>query len=467
MNKIFYKLFFIYALIISSLFIIFGLIFLYLFHVDLYEDFEETYTHQQQQITKVLKASEEFGWTEEETMAALEPNLDEKDFHVFLFEVDGNRIFKDVPFKQGEIGKGLLDKAISGEYVAKGGWNNGDLSYMIASPIEGQVIMVMVFHDLSHAYQQVLYMILLTFAITIAIAGIVIWFLSARITAPLRDMNEIALKYAKGDFSQSVQVSSKDEIGQLGESFNHMAAELNSLEETRKAFIANVSHDLRTPLTSIKGFLIALLDDTIPADQRKEFYLLMKDETERVIKLVNDTLDMSQLEAGQVTLKPTSYNLTKQLQLIAVKLEPHLANKKLEIQLIPDNQEMMVVADRDRIEQALINLLQNAIQVSSHQQNIQVMLERKSEEVVISITDHGEGIKKENLEYIWERFYKTDKARSGKTGIGIGLSIVKSIMDLHATTIEVESEVGVGTVFRFALPLMRQESDDEGEGYVK
>ncbi|WP_404448334.1 HAMP domain-containing histidine kinase [Sutcliffiella horikoshii] len=461
MNKIFYKLFFIYALIISSLFIIFGLIFLYLFHVDLYEDFEETYTHQQQQITELLTARKEFGWTEEETMVAIEPTLVEKDFHVYLFDVDGERIFKNGSFEHEEIDKGLLEKAKSGEYVAKGGWTNGDLSYVIASPIERELTMVMIFHDLSHAYQQVLYMILLTFAITIAIAGIIIWFLSAKITAPLRDMNEIALKYAKGDFSQSVQIASKDEIGQLGESFNHMAAELNSLEETRKDFIANVSHDLRTPLTSIKGFLIALLDDTIPANQRKEFYLLMKDETERVIKLVNDTLDMSQLEAGQVTLRPTSYNLTKQLQLIAVKLEPHLANKKLEIQLIPDNQEIMVVADRDRIEQALINLLQNAIQVSSTHQDIQVFLEKEEEEVVIRILDHGEGISEENLRRIWERFYKTDKARSGKTGIGIGLSIVKSIMDLHGTTIKVESKVGEGTVFSFALPLMKQESDHE------
>ncbi|WP_404469703.1 sensor histidine kinase [Sutcliffiella horikoshii] len=464
MNKIFYKLFFIYALIISSLFIIFGLIFLYLFHVDLYEDFEETYTHQQQQITDLLTASEEFGWAEEETMTALKPMLVEKDFHVYLFGENGDRLFKGVSFEREEIDRGLLEKAKSGEYVAKGGWTNGDLSYVIASPINGEVIMVMVFHDLSHAYQQVLYMILLTFTITIAIAGIIIWFLSAKITAPLRDMNEIALNYAKGDFSQSVQIASKDEIGQLGETFNHMAAELNSLEETRKALIANVSHDLRTPLTSIKGFLIALLDDTIPADQRKEFYLLMKDETERVIKLVNDTLDMSQLEAGQVTLRPTTYNLTKQLQLIAVKLEPHLASKELEIQIIPDNQEIMVVADRHRIEQALINLLQNAIQVSANHQNIQVFLEKKAEEVVIRILDHGEGISEENLERIWERFYKTDKARSGKTGIGIGLSIVKSIMDLHGTTIKVESKVGEGTVFSFALPLMKQESDYEREG---
>lgn len=459
MNKIFYKLFFIYALIISSLFIIFGLIFLYLFHVDLYEDFEETYTHQQQQITELLTASEEFGWTEEETMAALEPMLVEKDFHVFLFGDNGERFFNEVSFDRGEIDKDLLDKAKSGEYVAKGGWTNGDLRYVIASRIdgEGEVVMVMIFHDLSHAYQQVLYMILLTFTITIAIAGIIIWFLSAKITAPLRDMNDIALKYAKGDFSQSVQIASKDEIGQLGESFNHMAAELNSLEETRKAFIANVSHDLRTPLTSIKGFLIALLDDTIPSNQRKEFYLLMKDETERVIKLVNDTLDMSQLEAGQVTLRQTSYNLTKQLQLIAVKLEPHLANKELEIQIIPDNLEIMVVADRDRIEQALINLLQNAIQVSANHQDIQVFLEKKAEDVVIRVMDNGEGISEENLERIWERFYKTDKARSGKTGVGIGLSIVKSIMDLHGTTIKVESKIGEGTVFSFALPLMKQE----------
>ena len=150
----------------------------------------------------------------------------------------------------------------------------------------------------------------------------------------------------------------------MAKSFTYMAKELNQLETRRKQFISNVSHELRSPLTSIKGFIIALLDGTIPDNRRPHYYGLMKDETERMIKLVNDTLDMNQLEEGHSKILRTDYNLTEQIDRIIHKLEPHFVKKDLEIRFNADS-EYCVYADKGRIEQVIVNLLQNAVQFSN------------------------------------------------------------------------------------------------------
>ncbi|WP_078551632.1 sensor histidine kinase [Bacillus alkalicellulosilyticus] len=461
-KKIFTRLFLSYALIIFISFTLFGLLFLGLFHINLFNEYEETYLHHYDQITTTFEASDQFHWSEAETSASLQPALSQKDISIFIFDSFGEIVFAPnrTVIQQNHIQQEWIQSATRGEMITEGGWTDGLLSYFIASPLPLQdnpnsspLVMVMIFHDLDHEYRQMVFMILITFAIIIAVAGIFLWFISKKITAPLQEMNNTALQFAKGDFTKTVDIKTRDEMGQLGESFNYMARELNSLEETRKTFIANVSHDLRSPLTSIKGFLIALLDGTIPEKRREHYYLLMKDETERMIKLVNDTLDMTQLEAGQIKIAPTKYNLTKQLQMLVVKLEPHLDTKDINLQIIPDHQEFFVVADPDRIEQALINLLQNAIQISPDKSEIKVYLEKDVSHVHIKIQDQGEGIPKEQIEHIWKRFYKTDKARTNKTGIGIGLAIVKSIMNLHDTEITVSSIPGEGTTFAFSLPL--------------
>ena len=265
-------------------------------------------------------------------------------------------------------------------------------------------------------------------------------------------MNDIAKKYAKGDFSKSVQYQSSDEIGQLAKSFNYMAKELDQLETRRKQFISNISHELRSPLTSIKGFIIALMDGTIPEHRRTHYLSLMKDETERMIKLVNDTLDINQMEEGHVQIYRTEYDLTAQVNNIIHKFEPHLAKKDLEIRFHSD-QEYDVYADKERIEQVFINLLQNAVQFSKKGGLITITLIREGQFVKVKIQDYGEGIPEEHLQLIWRRFYKVDEARTNKTGAGLGLSIVKSILDLHDAEIEIQSKLGEGTVVTFTLPI--------------
>lgn len=439
-------------------------VFFYLFHISLYKKYEDTFDHQYEQIEKQLQSMKELDWTSSEFAEKVSYSLNQPTYHIYIIDEKKKQLFGPDPRRASQhitISDDIINRVTSGEKVSDGGFKNGELQYTVASqlttPLSGinTPIMVIFFHDLTHEYQQVVIMILSTFIITIVFAGIILWFISKKITAPLRDMNVIARQYAKGDFSKSVQYESNDEIGQLAKSFTYMAEELNDLETRRKQYISNVSHELRSPLTSIKGFLIALLDGTIQENRRPHYYKVMKDETDRMIKLVNDTLDMNQLEEGKSKIVRTDYNLTKQISGIIHKLEPHLVKKELKVTLNTDNDDYYVNAAQERIEQVIINLLQNAIQFSNTHSKINVSLMQEGQFVKVVIQDFGIGIEEKQLDLIWRRFFKVDESRTNKSGAGLGLAIVKSILDLHETEISVSSKLGEGTTFSFLLPLSK------------
>lgn len=308
-------------------------------------------------------------------------------------------------------------------------------------------------HQNSEDVTQIKSLLVLASIISITITGLFTYYLSKRITAPLREMNRAAYKFAKGQFDQRVNIKTIDELGELGKTFNFMAQELANLDQMRKDFVANVSHDLRSPLTSIHGFVTAFLDDTIPSKQKRHYFTIMQEQTERMIKLVNDLLHMAQIESGQLEIQPVPFNLSELVRQVVARMEPEFANKKLTVELrCEEAQDILVFADPDRIDQVIVNLIQNAVQFSSYDSSIEVVL-KKEEHAVVSIRDYGPGIRQEDIQSIWERFYKADRARTKKTGTGLGLSIVKHILFLHQTNIQVESEVGRGTTFTFTLPL--------------
>jgi len=289
--------------------------------------------------------------------------------------------------------------------------------------------------------------------ISLAITSVFLFYLSRRITAPLREMNRVALQIARGEFDQRVTIKTRDEVGALGETFNYMAAELAGLDQMRKDFVANVSHDLRSPLTSIRGFVRAFLDETIPNERKRHYLTIMEEQTERMIKLVNDLLDMARIEAGQMEIWPVSFNLSELVRQVVARLEPEWGKKQVTVEVLSEEaQDIHVCADPDRIDQVLVNLLQNAVQFSPPHSSIEVML-KKEVQAVVSVRDEGPGIRQEDRESIWERFYKADRARTKQAGTGIGLSIVKHILDLHHSPIDVQSEVGKGSTFTFPLPL--------------
>lgn len=300
---------------------------------------------------------------------------------------------------------------------------------------------------------QLRYLSALASLISLAITSVLTFYLSQRMTAPLREMKRVALRIARGQFDQRVKISARDELGELGETFNYMATELASLDQMRKEFVANVSHDLRSPLTSIHGFVRAFLDDTIPQDRKRQYLLIMNEQTERMIKLVNDLLDLARIEAGQLEIRPVIFNLSELVRRVVARMEPEWGKKQIDVEVLAEEtRDIHVFADPDRIDQVIVNLLQNAIQFSSPNSGVEVTL-KKCEYAVVSLRDSGPGIKQEDMESIWERFYKADRARTKKAGTGLGLSIVKHLLDLHQSPIHVKSEVGKGSTFTFTLPL--------------
>lgn len=460
-KTIFSRLFLSYSFIIVTSLLLFIGVFFYLFHVNLYKEYESIFSHHYAQLEEQLQNLNNLNSQDYEAAKNLSYSLHQPGYFIYIVDEESKQIFGPDPHQTNHkigISNEIINKATTGLKVTEGGFKNGQLQYTVAAKLSTSLngvktpIMVMVFHDLTHEYIQVIVMIILTFIISLAFAGIVLWFISRKITAPLREMNDIAKKYAKGDFSKSVQYQSSDEIGQLAKSFNYMSKELDQLETRRKQFISTISHELRSPLTSIKGFIIALMDGTIPEHRRTHYLSLMKDETERMIKLVNDTLDINQMEEGHVQIYRTEYDLTAQVNNIILKFEPHLAKKDLEISFHSD-QKYDVYADKERIEQVFINLLQNAVQFSKKGGLITITLVREGQFVKVKIQDYGEGIPEEHLQLIWRRFYKVDEARTNKTGAGLGLSIVKSILDLHDAEIEIQSKLGQGTVVTFTLPI--------------
>jgi signal transduction histidine kinase len=313
-------------------------------------------------------------------------------------------------------------------------------------------------HQSSKDYNQMKYLFLLSSIISITITGLFTYYLSKRMTAPLREMNRVALHIARGQFDQKIKIKTRDELGELGETFNYMAQELAGLDQMRKDFVANVSHDLRSPLTSIHGFVRAFLDDTIPNERKHHYYTIMDEQTERMIKLVNDLLDIARIEARQLEIRPVNFNLSELVRQVVARMEPDFVKKQVNVEWISDEtQDIHVFADPDRIDQVIVNLIQNAVQFSSSDSSVEVIL-KKEEQAVVSIRDDGPGIRQEDIESIWERFYKADRARTKKAGTGLGLSIVKHILDLHQTDIQVESEVGRGTAFTFTLPMAQNKS---------
>jgi signal transduction histidine kinase len=297
--------------------------------------------------------------------------------------------------------------------------------------------------------------------VAILLAIILVYIFSLRFTKPLKQINNAAKIIAGGEFRNRLVVNTKDEIGQLAESFNQMVDDLQKLEEMRRGFIANVSHELRTPMTSIGGFVEGILDGTIPPDRQKNYLLIVKDETTRLNRLVNDLLDLAKMESGEITLNIKPFDINELIRICVIKLETLITSKNLEIEANFDNDNLLVTADRDSIERVIINLLHNAVKFSNENGKIILETVKNKEKVLISIKDSGIGIDDDEQKRVWDRFYKSDKSRGkDKTGTGLGLAIVKNIVNEHKQDIWVESEIGSGTKFTFTLDYFRSMNED-------
>ena len=241
-----------------------------------------------------------------------------------------------------------------------------------------------------------------------------------------------------------------------------MAKQIAGTEDDQKKFVANVSHDFRSPLTSIRGFLEAMLDGTIPPEKHEHYLNIVLNETERLTKLTNGLLTLNNLNTKGMMLNRTDFNINDVIRATAASFEATCRSKTIAISLVLTGEEMYVNADLEKIQQVLYNLIDNAIKFSHNDSVIRVKTSLKKNKLFISVKDTGIGIPKEDQKFIWDRFYKSDSSRGkDKKGTGLGLSIVKEIINCHNEHINVVSTEGVGSEFIFSLPLSKKSSEED------
>lgn len=286
----------------------------------------------------------------------------------------------------------------------------------------------------------------------VIIAVLLVYIFSLRLSRPLKQIKNAAARISNGEFEKRLDIRSRDEIGELAKAFNQMAVALQNLEEMRRGFIANVSHELRTPMTSIRGFIEGILDGTIPPERQNHYLTIVRDETNRLNRLVNDLLDLAKMEAGELKLNIMPVDINELLRKCVIKLETLLLEKELTVDADFEEDDMLVKADADAIERVVYNLMHNAIKFTPAGGNIKLMTRAQKDKVEVEVSDNGVGIDEEELDMIWDRFYKSDKSRGrDKTGTGLGLAIVRNIINEHGQKIRVESKPGEGTAFTFTL----------------
>lgn len=275
-----------------------------------------------------------------------------------------------------------------------------------------------------------------------------------RLTKPLKLMSDAAKAMAKGDFSKRIPVTSDDEIGELAVSFNQMTNSLAQLEGMRKSFVANISHELKTPMTTIGGFIDGIIDGTIEPEKQNHYLNIVSTEVKRLSRMVQSMLNISKLESGEFALKPEAFDFRELLISIVINQEQRIEKQALNITGLDTIPSVTVNADRDLIHQVVYNLVDNAIKFTDTDGKIDFALKVDLKRMTFIIKNSGEGIPAAELPYVFERFYKIDKSRSAiKNSTGLGLYIVKTIVKIHGGTIKVSSRENEYTVFEVTLPL--------------
>lgn len=286
-----------------------------------------------------------------------------------------------------------------------------------------------------------------------------ILFYHKMVQTPLRQISLGAAEYANGNLSYHIPVSSEDEMGYLANTLNYMAERLNKNGNYQRKFISDVSHDFRSPLTSIKGYVEAMLDGTIPMEMQEKYLKIIAYESSRLEKLTRSLLTLNELDVQKRMMHIQVFDINEMIKQTAATFEGICTQKKILLELILSGKELYVNADEEQIQQVLYNLLDNAIKFSGNGSSIILETTEKNGKIFVSVKDHGCGIPRENLSKIWERFYKSDASRGkDRKGTGLGLAIVKEIINAHNQNINVISTEGIGTEFIFTLEKSKDSS---------
>jgi signal transduction histidine kinase len=287
--------------------------------------------------------------------------------------------------------------------------------------------------------------------IAVAFALVVTFFMSRRILAPVKALTSATKRLGRGDFSQRVQVKDRSELGELASTFNSMADDLERAEQLRRNMVADIAHELRTPLSNVRGYLEAVRDGVIKPDA--EAIRSLEEEAALLSRLVDDLQELSLAEAGELKLVCQAQDIGDFIKQTVVGVESQAAEKGLKVSLDLPDKLPSVNIDSHRIGQVLRNLLENALSHTGKNGTIAVAVKQQAEWLKVSVTDTGEGISTEDLPNIFERFYRVDKSRTRATGgTGLGLTIARRLVEAHGGKIEAQSELGKGSRFTFTLP---------------
>ena len=344
-----------------------------------------------------------------------------------------------------------------------------NIHFIVSAPVvvDGEVVAVVfatqpVVEGLAPYVGAIFRMFFFATLFAFAITFIIVYMVSSRLTRPLREMSAAAKQYATGDFSKRIsirrpriRVFGQDETDELVQAFNSMAQALASLEMSRRSFVANVSHELKTPMTTIGGFIDGILDGTIEQEKEQQYLKVVSDEVKRLSRLVTGMLNMSKLEAGELDIKPQKFDISEMLLRTLLGFEQVIEKKHMEIRGLDSMKANFVTADKDMINQVVYNLIDNAVKFTPEGGYIDISSKADAEKIIVKIRNSGKGIPSEELDKVFERFYKIDKSRSFDVkGAGMGLYLCKTIIELHGGQIIARSEVEEYTEFIFQLPLV-------------
>nr|WP_304285371.1 HAMP domain-containing sensor histidine kinase [Clostridium paraputrificum] len=365
----------------------------------------------------------------------------------YVYEVSSDKFIENKYTNIG-VSQKNMDKLKSGLAIERGGREiMKTSSHTYLKPIfqdnyfRGIIVMITPEQSIRSGLNRVYEIVWLSAIVAVIVAAIIIYYFARRmIINPLNEINIAARRLAKGDVGKRVKITSNDEIGELANSFNVMAEAIEESDKNRRDFISNVSHELRSPITSIKGFVAGILDGVIPKDKENYYLNIVYDEIKRLSRLVSDLLDISAMEEGKFKLNMVEFDINILIKQCIANFDGKIRNKGVNVEVTFGREHEFVYADRDRLIQVLTNIIDNAIKYSNDDGCIKITTNDKGSKVYVSVFNNGHLLKSEELARIWDRFYKSDKARINKESTGLGLPIVRLILAQHGEDIWVNNE---------------------------
>ena len=375
----------------------------------------------------------------------------------YVYEVSSDKFIENKYTNIG-VSQKNMDKLKSGLAIEHGGREIMKTSpHTYLKPIfqdsyfRGIIVMITSEQSIRSGLKHVYEIVWLSAIVAVIVAAIIIYYFAKKIIInPLNEINIAARRLARGDVGKRVDITSNDEIGELAHSFNVMAESIEESDKNRRDFISNVSHELRSPITSIKGFVAGILDGVIPKDKENYYLNIVYDEIRRLSRLVIDLLDISAMEEGKFKLNMVEFDINILIKQCIAKFDGKIRNKGVNVEVTFGIEHEFVYADRDRLIQVLTNIIDNAMKYSNDNGNIKITTNDKGSKVYVSVFNNGPLLKDEELARIWDRFYKSDKARTNKDSTGLGLPIVRLILAQHGEDIWVNNEQD-GVRFTFTI----------------